>query len=146
MADAKTAPAIDDDPFSTPGTSEFVDWKDINGALIVLEVEEFVSKVPTVHGDNDAIRADLHVLDGELSGETYEGTLIFGRSMVPQLKRRVGEMVLCRVGQGAKQKGKHAPWQLHEATDDDKKIGMAWWLNRKPADPFSDADEPGTDD
>lgn len=145
MTDTKTPDQIDADPFSNPAKSEFVDWKDINGALIVLEVDEFVPGVPTVHGDNDAIRADLHVLDGELKGETYEGTLIFGRSMVPQLKKRQGEMVLCRVGQGAKQKGKNAPWQLQEATAADRKIGMEWFQSRKPADPFSDADEPGDD-
>lgn len=136
------APAIDDDPFSAPGTSEFVDWKDINGELIVLEVEELVKGVPTVHGDNDAIRADLHVLTGELKGETYEGTLIFGRSMIPQLRKREGEMVLARVGQGAKQKGKNAPWQLiKDISAEDKALGIEWYRSRKPADPFTDADD-----
>lgn len=134
--------SIDDDPFSNPATSEFVDWKDINGALIVLEVEEFIPSIATVHGDNAAIKADLHVLDGELKGETYEGTLIFGRSMVPQLKKRVGEVVLARVGQGAKQKGKNAPWQLQDASADDRKTALEWYRNRKPRDPFSDADDP----
>lgn len=138
----KNAPAIDDDPFSAPGTSEFVDWKEINGELVVLEVEEFVKAVPTVHGDNDAIRADLHVLTGDLKGETFEGTLIFGRSMIPQLKKRVGEMVLARVGQGAKQKGKNAPWQLiKEISAEDKALGMEWYRNRKDSDPFSDSDD-----
>lgn len=150
MADAKTdtkpaTPVIDDDPFSTPGTSEFVDWKDINGCLIVLEVEEFVPGVPTVHGDNDAIRATLHVLDGELKDEEYEGTLIFGRSMVPQLKRRIGEMVLCRVGQGEKKRGKNPAWNLLEATPEDKAVAMKWFKARKPADPFSDTGADETD-
>lgn len=137
---AKTAP-IDDDPFSNPGKSEFVDWELIKSELIVLEVEEFVKAVPTVHGENDAIRADLHVLTGDLAGQTYEGTLIFARSVIPQLKRRTGEMVLARVGQGAKQKGKNPPWQLNEASAEDRKIGQEWFAARKPADPFSDADE-----
>lgn len=144
MAENPT-PEIDDDPFSNPATSEFVDWKDINGALIVLEVEEFIASITTVHGDNAAIKADLHVLEGDLKGETYEGTLIFGRSMVPQLKKRVGEIVLARVGQGAKQKGKNAPWQLQDASPEDRKTALEWYKNRKPRDPFSDADEPSED-
>jgi hypothetical protein len=139
---SKAAANIDDDPFSAPGTSEFVDWKDINGELLVIEVEEFVKGVPTVHGDNDAIRADLHVLTGELAGETYEGTLIFGRSMIPQLRKREGEMVLARLGQGAKQKGKNAPWQLiKDISPEDKALGLKWYKSRKAADPFSEADD-----
>lgn len=141
MAENNTNP-IDDDPFAAPATSEFVDWETLSGSLIVLEVEEYIAKISTVHGDNPAIKADLHVLDGELSGESYEGTLIFGRSMIPQLKKRIGQTVLARLGQGAKQKGKNAPWILVDATADDKKIGMEWYNARKSADPFADADDP----
>lgn len=144
MADTKSkAPAtpIDDDPFSAPSSSEFVDLADINGELVVIEVEEYVPSISTVHGDNPAIRADLHVLTGDLKGETYEGTLIWGRSMIPQLKKKEGEMVLARIGQGAKQKGKNAPWILvKDISAEDKALGMEWYRNRKPSDPFSDAD------
>lgn len=128
------------DPFENPGTSEFVDWKDVNGSLIVLEVEEYIPDFETVHGKSNAIKADMHVLDGDLEGETYEGTLIFGRSMVPQLKKRVGKMVLARVGQGSKQKGKNAPWLLNEPTADDRKAALEWHESRK-ADPFDTADD-----
>ena len=136
----KPANPIDDDPFDSPATSEFVDWETINGELIVLVVEEYVKEISTVHGDNPAIKADLHVLTGELAGESFEGTLIFGRSMIPQLKKRVGKIVLARLGQGAKQKGKNAPWILEDASAEDRKIGREWYEARKNRDPFSDAD------
>lgn len=137
---------IEDDPFDAPATSEFVNWEDINGALIVLEVEEYIPAIGTVHGDNAAIKADLTVLEGatnaEMNGQTFEGTLIFGRSVIPQLRKRVGRMVLARVGQGPKQKGKNAPWVLNDPSVEDRKMARKWHESRKPADPFENAGTP----
>lgn len=145
MADAKSkAPAtpIDDDPFSSPGGGSFVDMSDILGDLVVIEVIEFVPEINTVNGNNAAIRADLHVLTGNLKGETYEETLLWGRVIIPQLKRRVDEMVLARVAQGEKKKGQNAPWRLEaNVSAEDKALAMKWFKSRKAEDPFSSADQ-----
>lgn len=136
------APAIDDDPFSAPGKSEFVDWSEINGELVVIIPEEFVKGVPTIHGENDAIRADMYVLTGDNAGQEYEGTMIFGRSVIPQLKKKIDELVLCRIAQGPKQKGKSPAWRLDsEISAEDKALGMKWYKARQDSDPFSDADD-----
>lgn len=133
---------FENDPFDAPATSEFVDWEELKGALLVLEVEEYIPSISTVHGDNPAVKADLTVLEGatnpELNGQTFEGTLIFGRSMIPQLRKRVGRMVLARLGQGAKQKGKNAPWVLNDPSPEDRKVARKWHESRK-TDPFESA-------
>lgn len=145
MADSKSkAPAtpIDDDPFSSPGGGSFVDMSDILGDLVVIEVIEFVPEINTVNGNNAAIRADLHVLTGNLEGESYEETLLWGRVLIPQLKRRIGEIVLARIAQGEKKKGQNAPWRLEaNISPEDKARAMEWYRNRQPANPFSKADQ-----
>lgn len=131
-----------EDPFEAPATGAFFDWDSHNGELLLIVVDEYVDHVPTVHtkpGEKSpAIRADVHVLSGDDEGASYEGTLIFAKVMIPQLKKR--KMVLARLGQGEKKKGQNAPWDLKDATQtpEDVARGRKWLADHQPKDPFSE--------
>lgn len=135
---------IPENPFDSPATGAFFDWDSHKGCLLLIMVEEYVDHIPTVHtkpGEKSpAIRADIHVLDGEDAGAAYEGTLIFAKVMIPQLRKREGKMVLARLGQGEKKKGQNAPWNLDDAAGDPAAValGKKWLDDHKPKDPFSD--------
>lgn len=142
MTEAATTEEFDNDPFEAPATGAFFDWDSHKGNLLLIMVDEYVDHIPTVHtkpGEKSpAIRADIHVLDGEDAGAAYEGTLIFAKVMIPQLKKREGKMVLARLSQGEKKKGQNAPWNLDDATQtpEDKALGLAW-LKQHTKDPFA---------
>jgi len=122
------------DPFASPATSTGVDWKEVNGALILINVLGVDEAVQTVHGVTDAVRANITVLDGDLKGETFDDTLVFPRVLKSQLKSKVGQLVLGRLGQGTAKPGQSAPWQLVEATDADKSVANAY-LKAQPEIP-----------
>jgi len=122
------------DPFASPATSTGVDWKEVNGALILINVLGVDEAVQTVHGVTDAVRANITVLDGDLKGETFDDTLVFPRVLKSQLKSKVGQLVLGRLGQGTAKPGQSAPWQLVEATDGDKSVANAY-LKAQPEIP-----------
>lgn len=118
--------------FANPGsTGSGVKWADLDGALVVAIVNEVEDKVSTSYGDReDVARIDLHVLDGDSAGEEYLDTLVFPKVLSQQLRRRVGEKVLGRIGQGIAKSGQSAPWMIHPATDEDQKAGAKWLEKR----------------
>lgn len=144
---------IPDDPFAEPATGDFFDWEahynksTKKGDLLVFMVDEYRDHLPTRHtkpGEKSpAIIADIYVLDGEDEGGVYESTMVFGRVMIPQLKKRVGSIVLARLSQGVPKHGKGSePWELAtvEPGTDDHKRAMAWYAEWKAAqeqDPFA---------
>lgn len=122
--------------FADPSTASGIDWKDLHGSLLLIKPSAQEVGIKTVHGDSNAIRADISVLDGDKEGTEYEDTLVFPKVLQSQLKPRIGQMVLGRLGQGHKKPGQSPPWTLSTATDDEKKIGKAY-LDRTAADtPF----------
>jgi hypothetical protein len=114
------------DPFADPGSSTSVDWSQHVGELLMLTVHGVEREVATVHGVTDAIRADVVVLDGAHRGEEYADTLVFPKLLQSQLRSRIGQKVLGRLGQGEAKRGQSAPWQLNAATDQDKQTGRAY--------------------
>jgi len=121
--------------FADPSTATGIDWKDLHGALLLFKVHGQEVGIKTVHGDSNAVRADVVVLDGDAEGQEYLDTLVFPKVLQSQLKPRIGEMVLGRLGQGHKKPGQSPPWTLAAATDDEKKVGMAH-LEKKTETPF----------
>jgi hypothetical protein len=124
------------DPFTTPGSTTRLDYKELNGRLLLVEPRSLEEGVNTSLGVKEAIRADVAVLDGPTAGTTYPDSLIFPRVLIGQLRSRVGQKVLGRLGQGMASPGQNPPWVLSAATDDDKKIGVAYLSGQfaKPAD------------
>jgi len=119
------------DPFAAPAAAGAgIVWADHNGELALIAVHSIEVGIKTAFGDNDAIRADVTFLDGPTKGETYSDTLIFPKVLISQLRSRVGQKVLGRLGQGNAKSGQSAPWLLQEASEADKKIGIAYLNNQ----------------
>lgn len=121
-------------PFSTPAApSGGIDLKAHLQALILVEPVSLEEKVQTVHGPSDAIKANVHVLDGAGAPESYAETLIFPKILVGQLKSQIGQKVLGRLGQGTAKPGQSAPWVLNEASAEDIAKAEAWVAQNAPA-------------
>jgi hypothetical protein len=133
------------DPFDDPGESGFFGGdakKRLNGSLLVFEVTEFIPDFPTVQSKpneaNPAVRANIHVVDGEHKGEYIENAPIFG-AMIEALRTRVNRKVIGRLGQGTAKQGKSAPWTLEKATPEERQAGAAYMRQLEAAkpDPFT---------
>jgi hypothetical protein len=112
--------------FATPATATGIDWNDANGSLLLIEPLSIEVAVKTSLGEKDAVRANVAVLDGTLAGEQYSDVLIFPRVLQGQVRSRLGQKVLGRLGQGVAKAGQSAPWMLSEATEADTRLGMQW--------------------
>jgi hypothetical protein len=138
---------IPDDPFEDPGSGDWLDKQTMHrlkDSLWLVQVLEFEKHIPTEHSKKDedtpAIRANVFVLDGEGEGETYKEALIFGRSMVPQLKRKLGKIIVGRITQGTAKGSNNPPWILEKADEDDKNIARDWLKDhRDELDEFDSA-------
>jgi hypothetical protein len=116
-------------PFARPATATGINYNDLAGCLLLAEPSEVVRDVNTSLGIKDAVRADLHVLDGP-NPRSILDTLIFPNLLRTQLAPRVGERVLGRLGQGVAKPGQNAPWVLTEASEEDIAAGVAWLQGR----------------
>lgn len=114
------------DEFSAPATATGIDYKAINGSLLLVAVKGVEEKVMTSLGEKQAVRADVVVLDGACKGETFDDTLIFPRVLISQTRSQIGKKVLGRLGQGHAKPGQNAPWTLAEATDGDKEVARKY--------------------
>lgn len=114
-------------PFAAPAPATGgVDLKTLLGALLIIEPLSAETGIQTTFGPSDAVRANVHVVDGALAGEVHEDTLIFPKVLQGQLKSRIGQKVLGRLGQGQAKPGQSAPWVLQEATPADITAGTAY--------------------
>lgn len=125
-------------PFATPGTASGISWEDLNGSLLLIEPLSVEEGIKTVHGDKSAIRANVAVLDGDQKGQDYQDTLVFPLVLQGQLRGRIGQKVLGRLGQGEKKAGQKPPWKLAEATEADIAVGTAY-LSGQMSAPADDA-------
>ncbi len=116
-------------PFAAPAASSGLDLKALNGRLLLIEPYKVEEGVSTSFGPKDAIRGKVVVLDGDDAGTEHDDTLLFPSVLIGQLRSRVGQKVLGRLGQGTAKPGQQPPWKLNEATAADQQIGMDW-LNR----------------
>jgi hypothetical protein len=120
-------------PFAAPATTSGIDWKDLNGLLLYIEPKGS-EKINTSFGESDVVRCDLVVLDGPNAGQRYDDALVFPKVFANQLRPKIGEKVLGRLGQGQAKSGQSAPWLLNEATPADVQIGINYLAqSAKPA-------------
>ena len=101
--------------FAAPASATGIDWNELNGHLIVVEVESHETGIVTANGERDAIRATVHDIDGQ---QTDEDVLIFPKVLVSNLRPRVGQKVLGRIGQGVAKPGQNPPWVIEDASGD----------------------------
>lgn len=117
-------------PFAAPAEATGIQWEELKGRLLVIEPRTVEEKMSTSLGEKDAVRADVHVIDQD-TPETHEDVLIFPRVLISQLRPRIGQMVLGRLGQGTAKPGQSAPWRITEATAQDQALGGDWLRKRK---------------
>lgn len=102
-----------------------VNWEDFKGKLLVvepLEVEHMVTAF-SKGAEQECVRANVYVVlskDGS-KHEDFEDTLIFPRVLISQVKKKIGKIVVGRLGQGQAKPGQDPPWTLAEATGPDMK-------------------------
>lgn len=124
-------------PFAAPApASSGIQWKDFQGALLIIEPLSIEADIKTTFGDAEAVRANVYVVDGPNGGEEHLDTLVFPTILRSQLKSRLGQKVLGRLGQGTAKPGQSAPWVLQEATEQDTAAGTQY-LNRRQAGQFA---------
>jgi hypothetical protein len=127
-------------PFSAPASGEKVITDDNLGKLFMITPKEVEHNVPTVHGETDALVADVVILDetGD-KHEVYTNTRIFQKVLIGSLKGSIGKPmpVLGTLGKGEKKQGKSAPWVIVAPTTDQVKVGLAYWESLTAASPFN---------
>jgi len=127
--------------FADPGApGAGIQWVNLNGALLLIDVHGVEVGVKTAFGTTDAVRASVVVLDGDHADDEYPDTLVFPKIVAAQLRRLIGRKVLGRLGQGQAKSGQDAPWVLDKATDSDIQVGRAHTDKiRKAQDPVGAA-------
>jgi hypothetical protein len=119
--------------FATPAApGAGIKWESVKGSLLLIDVKGFQAGIQTAYGTSDAVEADIHVIDGNGKGESYEQTLIFPKLLISQTKSAVGQRVLGRLGQGQAKSGQSAPWLLEEASAADVQLAEQWVKNNQP--------------
>lgn len=128
---------MSDDMFDGPGSTSALNYEDAKGRLLLITPHKLETGIKTEYGENDAVRADVVILDGPDAPEECNDILIFPKVLQGQLRKNVGtgRMNLGRLGQGEKQPGKSAPWMLGDPTDDDKKVARDYLAKNAEA-PF----------
>lgn len=124
-------------PFAAPAPATGgIDLKSLMGALLIIEPHGTEDGIQTVHGPASAVRATIHVIDGPTAGEVHDDVLLFPKVLQGQLKSRIGQKVLGRLGQGLARPGQSAPWVIQEAEPADIAAGTDY-LNRQQAGQFA---------
>lgn len=108
-------------------------FSESKGALLLFFPTEYKEKVPTQHGEGDAIAARVVRLN---DGRVWENALIFPTALLTQLKPAIPDgMVLGTLGQGENTKG-NPPWLLLAHTTEDVATAEAW-LAANPRQQFA---------
>jgi hypothetical protein len=121
-----------------------IEWETLKGKLLVvepLEVEHMVTQF-SKGVEQECVRANVYVVlakDGSKS-EAHEDTLIFPRVLIGQTKRKIGQYVVGRLGQGTAKAGQDPPWTMAEASDGDLKAATAF-LNAQAVTSASTTDD-----
>lgn len=119
-------------PFAAPSApGSGITWADHNGALLVVEPLSVETGIQTSFGPSDAVRANVHVIDGPGAGDDYPDTLVFPKVLAGQLKTQIGGKVLGRLAQGVAKPGQSAPWMLQAPTEQDMQQAQQWLAARQ---------------
>ena len=121
--------------FSKPASASGIKWEGLSGSLLIIEPLSFETGIKTVHGEADAVKANVSVVDGPMAGTVYAETLIFPKLLQAAVRDSVGGMVLGRLDRGTAKPGQSAPWVLNDFTDSDVKAAEEF-LAKNSSTPF----------
>ncbi len=129
---------MSDNPFGAPTSGVKVITEDNLGRLFLITPKEVEQDVKTIHGDTDALVADVVILDEKGSDhEVHSGTRIFQKVLIGSLKGSIGKPmpVLGVLQKGEKKPGKSAPWVIASPTEKQVKLALTYWESAT-ANPF----------
>lgn len=121
--------------FAKPTSASGIKWADLKGALLIIEPLSIETAIKTVHGESDAVKANVYVVDGPNAGDEYRDTLIFPKVLQSAVRGSIGSQVLGRLGTGNAKPGQSAPWMLDDFTDADVTAAEAY-LAKNMESPF----------
>lgn len=124
------------DPFSNPATASGTKVTDFEGNLLLITPTSHEQDISTDYGTKDAVKANIVVIneDDPAKSIKHDDMLLFQARLISQTKGFIGQsLVLGRLGKGEAKKGQSAPWQLADATDDDKVKARAYLASVAPA-------------
>ncbi len=137
-------PMDSDDPFSDPATGSGLDtFKGLVVIIKPLAVVKKPSQFPTADGTGtvDTVQMEITAVDGDEPGKSAV-TSTYSGSLVPQLKSRIGKLVIGKLDKIKMPKG--FGWNLEAATAEQREAGKKVLADikareaaaAKSADPF----------
>jgi len=128
-------------PFSSPSSSEKVITEENLGKLMLITPKEVLASVPTIHGDKEALVADVTILDRTGGGKhtVHTDVRIFQGVLIGKLKTSIGKPmpVLGTLAKGEAKKGKSAPWVIDAPIGDEIKLALDYWNALQAENPFA---------
>lgn len=128
---------MSNDPFSDPAKGgNGANITDFEGKLLLITPTEHVEGIATEHGEKDAIRANVVVIDesNPVASERYDDVLMFQARLIGATKGFVGKgMVIGRLERASEKVKGNYPWQLATATDAEKDKARAYIASVAPA-------------
>ena len=109
-----------------------ITWADHKGALLIIEPLSVETGIKTSFGDADAVKANVHVLTGPDTAETFDDCLVFPKLLASQLRSQIGKKVVGRLGNGVAKPGQSAPWILEAAGAEDLQKAKDYLEKAKP--------------
>ena len=117
-------------PFATPAApSSGIRWADFEGRLLVIEPLSDEKGIQTSFGEADAVKANIYAIDG--TPEEFPDSLVFPKILASQLRPRLGQKVIGRLGKGQAKPSQSPPWLLQDASPQDIETGAAWLAARQ---------------
>ena len=131
--------------FETFGSETYIDWGACEGALLVIRPTRIERGVRTANGTQDAVVADILVVDGDRNGDRYTDQFVFPKGLFGQLKDRLGRTMLGRLGKGNPVMDEYGdpivdeetgepkrPWKFVAASQDDIATATAFIASQRP--------------
>jgi hypothetical protein len=116
------------DPFSNP-QSGFVKIQDFKDHALIITPKRVVDGITTskskTPGDTTVIDVDAVVLYADGTATELPNLRVFGKGLVAQLSRSIGQMVIGRISMQKSTNGNDV-WIMGEASAEDRTLGVAY--------------------
>lgn len=122
----------------SPNTAGTVPLAEMEGHVLIVRPLEFERDRETDNGPRDVIHADVCDLSATNAdgtpGVVMRGGIIYGRAIVPGLRRQIGQLAFGQVVKGVSSGGgRQAPWLLQDAMNNPQFVAYAeQWLDAHP--------------
>ncbi len=125
-------------PFNSPASGEKVIIDENLGELFMVTPKSVEEDIKTIHGETDALVADVVIFRDGGEPEAHIGTRIFQKVMIGSLKGSIGKPmpVLGVLAKGEKKPGKSAPWILTAPSQAQVDLALAYYNSNVTSNPF----------